>query len=217
LRKITLITCILLSILVSLSNKLSGQQGEFGLGVFAYSGMSQIDGDDLRGFQYFSYEFGMSGTYATSEKTLLMISLSYGKQGSERGSEDRPLLSNKYLAEVDYNRASLLASYRWKFGFDWDGEYKYYLDTGLKYSRILDVESRLTASSVNDPYQLLASDFQSQFLSIQFGLGIKLLKNLGLGFRYEHGLQNLLEESDDLRLNRLIPFEIGLALNYNIF
>ena len=111
----------------------------------------------------------------------------------------------------------MLAAYRWKFGFDWDREYKYYLDTGLKYSRILDVESRLTASSVNDPYQLLASDFQSQFLSIQFGLGIKLLKNLGLGFRYEHGLQNLLEESDDLRLNRLIPFEIGLALNYNIF
>lgn len=190
---------------------------EFRFGANAGFSLSQIEGDNLRGFRKINPEIGILGGYKISEADEIIVSLSYENSGSKRGNESNPLVQGKYLNEVDMNQASLGLLYSRNFSPDWDGTYKYRAYAGVRYNRIMQIKSSTVSSSIADTYTLDDNnDFKSNYLNLQMGFGFSLSPNFILDLGYFHALQSIVHNTEDLRISKMIPFGLKCSLAYYI-
>ena len=84
---------------------------DFHFGVSAGVIFSQIDGDELSGFNKVGGEFGLLGGYSINDANWLVLNLQYSSFGSQRKDEDSGLSSEIGLRSINVLAAySLLAA-----------------------------------------------------------------------------------------------------------
>ena len=192
----------------------SAQEGHFRFGARTSFGLSQVEGDNLRGFNHSSYEFALLGGYRFLDQSEFAVALNVEHLGSSRGGEDNPSNPGRYLASMDLDQMGLSLSYIRNINPDWDGTYKYRFMTGLKLNRILKSDVNVISGSVNDIYNIGEDDIRSQYISMHLGFGTHLSKNFTLDLNYEHGIQSILKDSEQNRFNKFLPFQLKLSLSY---
>jgi len=192
----------------------SAQSNSFSFGFRVAGNLSQIEGDNLRGFKKVNPEIGLLGGYGFSSVDEFQLSLNYESAGSNRQGEDVPLISGNYLAEVDMNQISLFFAYARSFAEDWDGRHRYRAYTGFKMNRIMNSESNLRGATINDTYELQDGDFKNIYWSFRSGISMHAGPRLLLGLFYDHALESVLKSSEEIQLNKLIPFNLGIDVSY---
>jgi len=200
--------------LILLASLVSAQSNGFSFGLRVAGNLSQIEGDNLRGFKKVNPEIGLLGGYWFSRVDEFQLSLNYESAGSNRQGEDVPLISGNYLAEVEMNQISLFLAYARSFAEDWDGQHKYRAYTGFKMNRIMNSESSLRGATINDTYELQDGDFKNIYWSFRSGISMHAGPRLLLGLFYDHALESALKSSDEIQLNKLIPFNLGIDVSY---
>ncbi len=207
---------ITLVFLMFLASEILAQE-TFRFGVSGGFGLSQIEGDNLKGFRKASYETSLLGGFLFKDRNEIIVALGYEQLGSKRKGEDAPRISGNYLSEIDMSQMSLFVAYAKPFNQDWDGSYKLRAKAGLKYNRLLSHNARLVSSSIVDDYELADEDFNSSYLSLRLGIGAKIGSRFLLEVNYEHALQSIIKDSEEIRLNKLIPFGLSVGLSYYLF
>ena len=185
--------------LMCLSTLSYGQRFHFGVDAAVVA--SQVDGDELSGFNKIGYQAGLVGGYSFSDAHWLVLELQYAEFGSRRRNEDIEM-----NLEMDLGSINVLAAYSLRFGDSWDGIRKFRVLVGPKFQRLLKVEG----PNVNE------STLQRSFVSAHVGLSYVISESLLIDLSYTHAFGNLLLEP--LRsTDSLVPYYLALGLNYYIF
>lgn len=94
---------------------------------------SQVDGDNLRGFNKLGYSAGLLGGFALSEESWFVLELQYTTFGSNQRKERSPV-----RLETDFRSINVLLGYALRFGDAWDGSKKFRALGGLRLHSILE-------------------------------------------------------------------------------
>ena len=193
----------------------SQKQG-FNFGIQTGINLSQIEGDNLRGFNKVGYNIGWLGGYSFNATNEIIVSGLYERLGSDRSGTRTSRFGNRPLAEVNLQLASIFLAFSQKIGDSWDGSQKFRYVVGLKYNNILSEKSQLFYGDIDDNLQLTKEDFKKHYISMKLGLGILIHKKTALDLYYEHALQNIIYSENATPLNKLVPFSLGLSISYYI-
>lgn len=189
-------TKILIALIIfglSAHNHLWAQEtGTFSAGLIAGLNASQIDGDQIAGFNRIGLTAGIRGSAQLSEKLDFNVEFLY----SERGS--RPDLFNSQF-DPEINISLKYAEVPVYIGFyDWlvDDYYKVKVHAGLSYGRL--IQSSTVDAFVDDPLdlELLSDSFNDNDLSWIIGASLFFSKNVGMTIRYTRYINKLLNPAD---------------------
>lgn len=190
------------------------QSKKFNFGVQLSGLLTQIEGDNLRGFSYPSFGFGLLGGYNFTPNAELLVAGSYELIGSQKGDETPSNITNKALAEVKVKQVSLFMAYAKRFGDDWDGSYNFRYHAGIKFNNILKEDGKLFTAIIEDNPQFNKSDFKNKYFSLRIGIGLYVSNHFIVDIFYEHSLQNILAVERVNTISKLVPFYLGLNLSY---
>ncbi len=197
-------------------NSLFSQIQRFDLGLQSSVNLTQIEGDNLRGFKNLGYSLGWHGGYNFDDHNQLIIAGLYEKIGSDRSGTKASPLTNRTLAEIDFQVISIYLGYSKKVGDSWDGELRFRFATGLKLNHFLKQQSKLFTGRVDYNPILTDADFKKRYVSFRMSIGLLIFKNTILNLSYDHSIQNILTTQNDLPVSKLVPFYLGLGLSYYI-
>jgi len=152
-----------------------------GSAVFGFN-VSQIDGDELIGFDKGGLTGGFKLNYPLLKKSDLSLEMLYSQRGS------RPKLfsaDNNLTINLNYFELPLLIDYK-----DWwmpdDEFYKVGIEGGFSYSYLISVSSNnATVEDVNN--------FKKSDLAYLIGARLNFNKHWALNLRYTHGLFKIYE------------------------
>ncbi len=191
--------------------------GQFRFGVFAGPTLSQVDGDNLRGFRYTGISTGLLGGYKFNSGNSLVVDLGFNTLGSKKGSENIPRDGNKILLETNLQTVNILVGYQFLFGNRWDGKKYYLMRGGINYNRILNKSNTILTNNFGIMETEIADeDFISQYFSINFSLGKILTQKFVIRFGIDYGLNNLLKSSQ-YNISSISPYQIYFNINYYVF
>lgn len=195
---------------------LFSQTQRFNLGFQSAVYFTQIEGDNLRGFNNLGYSVGWLGGYNFNANNELIFSGLYEKIGSNRNGTKTSGLEHRPLAEVDLQVVSIHLAFSKKFGDSWDGENRFRYTTGLKFNNLLKQNSKLYTGIFDYNPELIDEDFKKRYISLKLSVGLIIMKRSILDLTYEHSLQNILHSHIDSPISKLVPFYLGLSLSYYI-
>ena len=190
---------MLVLLLVIVGHSALAQKFHFGINAAGIA--SQVDGDELNGFNKFGFRAGLLGGYSFTDAHWLVVELQYAEYGSRKRNEDVEM-----NFEVDMGSINVLAAYSWRFGDSWDGYRKFRLLFGPQYNRILN------GSGPNITTDALRSGYISLHGAFSYVINEALLVDLS----YTHSINNVLKEPMAMTDN-LVPYYLSLGLNYYIF
>lgn len=166
----------------------------FGSGVFAGLNLSQIDGDDMQGYDKLGINAGLRGIAYIIPKLEFHTELAYNQRGSQSKGYSHSNGDGRKMM-LDYASINALVVIN-----DWFHPIKefyrlqFYGGVGT---------GRLIRSNVDDPAgdadqrQLPLSQlppyFNSTDLSMIFGLNLKMVDNAGVTFRFNRSINKLLD------------------------
>jgi len=179
---------------------ISAQKFHFGLNAAVTA--SQVDGDNLRGFNKIGYSAGLTGGYAFSPVSWMVVELQYTTFGSAHGNENSPI-----KLETDIRTINTLCAYSVRFGDAWDGVARFRAVAGPRFHAV----QHAVLGNTNDRNQL-----KKTFFSLHLGCGMLLTENLLLDLGYQHVLGNILE-ADVPGIDRLRPFFLSLGLTCYLY
>ena len=187
-----------LTILMSVESNAQDQKFHFGasLGFIA----SQVDGDDLKGFNKFGFQGGLLSGYSLNEHNWLVVELQYSSFGSAKRGEDADL-----NLEVGLQSINVLLGYSLRFLDTWDGEQKMRVIVGPKFQRLIEV----------DGPNLTKEQLKSLFVSANVGLSYIVTNAFIIDLTYTHGLANILKEPLS-QADSLVPYYLTLGVSYYI-
>lgn len=190
LKKTGIAICFLF--LIFSAHDLVGQK--FGGGLILGLNASQIDGDQLAGYDKLGLTGGLQVSYALNKPWRLAMELLY----SQRGSQTDLLVNTggpRRQIDLKYIEIPVIAKYE-----DWFVEngsyYKVNAEAGLSYGYLFN------AFTAEDNEKEPADDLLKNDISMLIGGNYFFNKNLGLGFRYTRALTKLkkFEDTDQLSL-----------------
>lgn len=193
---------------------LSAQRPGFSFGLRTAVNQSQIEGDNLSGFKKSNFEIGLLGGFEFSKADEFQLSLNYETAGSKRHGENVPIIPGNYLVQLELNQISVHFAYARSFSEDWDGNFKYRAYTGFKMNRIMNSETQVMGTNLNNRFEIRDEDFKRNYWSFRSGIAIIIARRMLLGFFYDHALESILQPSEEIPLNRLIPYNFGLDFSY---
>lgn len=163
------------------------QERRFNAGLIAGLNASQIDGDQLAGFNRIGVTAGIRGSAVLSERFDLNVEMLYSQRGS------RPDIFNALL-EPDINISLQYAEVPVYIGFyDWkkDDYYKVKVHAGVSYGRL--IKASTLDAYVDDQVDLedLSDSFNSNDLSWIIGASIYFSKHFGMTLRYTRFVNKL--------------------------
>lgn len=159
---------------------------------------SQIDGDDLAGFNKVGLTGGFKLDSPLNDKWDMSLEMLYSKRGSSTGfgfGGDANLTSLQYLS------VPILVSLK-----DWyikDEDYHKVSAHGG-----LDFGYMFSAKSTNDIYQADVNNFKKVDISLLVGINYKFTRKLGLTIRYTRSYTSLLP-------NNVISYFITIRTEYS--
>ena len=193
----TILAAVLCNLLIY--QPVSGQDFHFGASAAMIA--SQVDGDDLNGFNKFGGEFGLLGGYSINDANWLVLNLQYASFGSRRTDEDSGVSS-----EIGLRSINVLPAYSLRFGDSWDGQKKFRLVVGPKFQRIIGVESR----------DFEREDLRTMFVSGNLGLSYLISNSFIIDLTYTHSFQNIVKNPSE-KTDTLIPYYLSFGLSYYLY
>ena len=164
--------------------------------------ISQVDGDNLRGFNKIGFSIGLLSGYSLSDNSALVVDLQYATFGSAQSKE----FGNPYL-ETEIQTINMLAGYSLRFGDSWDGSKKFRILIGPRLHAIQ--KSRLGRNHVS-------GGLDRYFVSANLGFGVYLSNSFVLDINYNHGLSNILKTPME-SVEKLNPYYLSLGLTYYLY
>ena len=202
-------------VFVCLTSITWSQERKFDFGLSTQLNLSQIEGDNLRGFRKIGPGFSLLGGYKINSKNRLHLSLHLDKIGSEKGSESISPFSSNLLISLDYWKYSIYLGYDVKFHEDWEGNFRWGLLSGLKLNSISSFDINVTARS-NLINSISEDDILKRYLSLNIQPYYNLSKHTNIFLSYEHSLKSILKSSEESSATKLVPFGLALGITYFI-
>ncbi|MEM9834903.1 MAG: porin family protein [Bacteroidota bacterium] len=170
-------------LLLSCFTAVKGQT--FQASVLAGFNMSQIDGDELSGFNSLGFNGGLRVLAVLSDRWRVGPELLFSQQGSRRGVNE--FTSDFERVSLNTVEVPLMVYFK-----DW----RFTAEAGLAYQRLINY-------TIEDPGGAdISEDFQfrDNLLNIQFGVTLYLRPNLGINFRWSEHLTDIEANDGNLTL-----------------
>jgi hypothetical protein len=190
---------------------LSAQKFQFGVNTSLI--LSQIEGDQLRGFNKVGFSYGLVGGYSFNPSNWLVVSLNSSTFGSKKNEEKPSSVNNKILIETQLRTINVLFAYSRRFGDSWDNTKKYRALIGTRIHKTVDHETKVFDAFVTEPISFEDQDFKSTFFSVELGIGAFLRKDLLIDLTYNHVPINILKETK-ANIVKSAPFYLSVNLSY---
>ena len=171
---------LLLSAVYLLPGSAVAQEQRFKAGIILGVNASQINGDDIAGFDKLGLRGGLRGIILLGERSDLTVDLLF----SERGSASELVPNNQSLRRIvrtRYVEVPVLFNYR-----DWlspKGHYQVHIAGGLSYGRLFD--TFVDAFGVIEEEQV---NFSNNDLSLVVGVGYAPSPKLEFAVRYNRSV-----------------------------
>ena len=175
------------------------QAQRFNASILAGVNLSQIDGDDLIGYNRLGINVGGKVAAVLTKRLELNFELLYSQKGSNRNRTD------SFRSTFDDIRLNFVEVPVYISFSDW----KFKINAGMSYGRLIDY-------SVNDFVEgdvTESFDFNSDIFSFIVGATYYFRENFGLNIRWSNTLSNIQADPD---ATRLIDRTIGIRFLYQI-
>ncbi len=169
------------------------QELRFGTGAFFGYNLSQIDGDDMQGYDLPGINFGIRGIAYLMPKLEFHTELSYSQQGSQSKNYNDNIKAGRQL-KLDYGGITGIIAIN-----DWfhpvKEYYRFQLTAGTSLKRVVrtsikdESRSNIRSTNFNDVFPYLESTDFAMILGANF----LLARKLGLSFRYNRSLNKILD------------------------
>ena len=201
-------------VLISSTDPLLSQKDVFNFGVEVGVMFSQIDGDNMTGFNKTGYEFSLNSGFNINESNEIVVATSFQRLGSSRDNERIPYVDDYYLIELDIQQVGLTFGYAFSYGENAFKFKQFRTLIALKTNVLIDVESNVIARKRPSTPDFVKQDFRSYYLSAKIATGINIGQHVILGFNFDMSLQNIIRTTDKFGVQSLRPTQIGLGLSY---
>ena len=194
--KFNTICFIMILALMSLNATLLTAQSPFKAGVSVGLNLAQIDGDHQFGYDKRGFGFGLRGGVVVRKNFDIMTELLYVQKGASPKSS-QPFDSRRAEIELKYAEVPLLLNYHFKkndLGF-----YKWTIQIGASYGRLLKSTSVVTKKSMLDSMatvSLSQENYKKQDISFIVGAAYNIRSNLGISIRHTVSITKMYENPD---------------------
>ena len=171
-------------------------QSPFKAGVSVGLNLAQIDGDHQFGYDKRGFGFGLRGGVVVRKNFDIMTELLYVQKGASPKST-QPFDSRRAEIELKYAEVPLLFSYHFQkndLGF-----YKWTIQGGASYGRLLKSTSVVTKKSTLDSLATISlsqENYKKHDISFIIGFTYNIRSNLGINIRHSVSLTTLYENPD---------------------
>ena len=189
----------------------------FGAGLIGGMTASQIDGDDLAGYNKLGFTAGIRGTAEIKPWLDFAVELLYSQRGSR--SEARLSTSpSRRKIELGYIELPLMIILKdWKYNADSkrNSYYKVRALAGISVGRLISASS-FDNSGLESFDDNLADAFNSNDLGFLIGLGYNFTKNLGIEGRFNRSMNKLFVPEGDTPLapSSMVGYFFSFTLQY---
>lgn len=201
---IRIIFAVILLILLSIT--VNGQQFFKG-GIVGGLNLSQIDGDQLAGYDKIGLSAGGKVEFALNSTFDMAVEFLF----SQRGSRSRIIPGNFGDVQVIHlNYAELPVIVQWN---DWWIEdrafYRFHINGGLSLGRLINVRTALHSASIVD-------NFRDNDLSFIIGAGYSFNPHSRIGLRYTRSLTKMykFDSNDQAQFDSLLGYFITIRTEY---
>lgn len=192
-------------------NFLEVQAQTFGASIVAGISPSQIDGDDLAGFNKLGYMAGLKGIINYSERLEFNIDFLYSARGAKSSALD------PVIREINTSYIELPLLVRLK---DWksadDTYHRVSAFGGFVFGRLINATIEDEVNSVT--FDALVDEFNQTDLSGRIGISYHWSYNFGVSMSYTHNINRLYNHNKGIvNYDRpLVPKFLTFRLEYRI-
>jgi outer membrane receptor protein involved in Fe transport len=194
-----------------LSDRLSGQR--FAAAAIAGLNASQVDGDELAGFDKLGLTGGIKAVMLFDSPLRLNMEFLY----SERGSQP-DVFNPEYDPDIRITLKYAELPFYVSYGDWWQADGKYYkvdFHGGISYARLISARTFDYYHSSDMSLDLLVPYFNDNDFSWFLGFDYRLNQHWGLTFRYTRGITPLLSpEKHQLSAPRLLSYFLTFRFEY---
>lgn len=185
----------------------------FGAAIVAGMNASQIDGDQLAGYDKIGLTAGFKTMIQFESAVKLNIEFLYAERGS------RPNIWNaQYDPDINITLQYMEIPFYVSIGDWWqeEGEYhKVSAHAGFSYGRLIDAKTVDYYNSAEESYDKLVPYFNQNDISWLIGVSYRFSPRFGVMGRYTRGITPLLDpEKNNLNTQRLLTYLLTLRLEY---
>jgi hypothetical protein len=185
----------------------------FSAGMLAGFNASQIDGDDLAGFDKLSLTGGFKATMEFESAFNMNVEFLYSGRGSQPD-----VFNPEYDPDIEITLKYIELPVYMSLGDWWQEEGEYYkvsVHGGLSYARLIDAQTFDYANSSEESLDLLVPYFTENDLSWLLGINYRWSPRWGVTARYTRGIIPLLDpEKHDLDTKRLLSYFLTFRFEY---
>ncbi len=196
-----------LVVLLILGSKLSACAQTFDFGIESGVGLSQIDGDNLVGFNKVSFDANIFTSVRFWENSNWKSSIGFGTLGSRRFDERSDIGIKKIvLRRITISNALL-------FGIDdsWDGQSQHKIGFGVTYSRMISEKVTLINATVLTDEN--SNIFGHNAFSGRLIYSYSVSPNIHIGLEGEYFFTNILTgRIDNVRIIK--PYQLQTIIGY---
>jgi len=174
----------------------SKKQSIFGLSILGGMNLSQIDGDNFKGYDNIGLYAGLRGSMKFSTIMQMRIELLYSQKGSKfestRGAAEG--VKDRHI-KLNYAEIPILFAYRINRE---SAKTALWVEGGISIARLLssDVQDSDNPTDKEFLFSDIEDDFKPMDFSLIGGFGVDPLPNLGFGFRITWGLTKFYKNED---------------------
>lgn len=197
-----IVGCVYRLLLVGLLIVPASEAQTFHFGGNAALALSQVDGDNLKGFHKVGYSAGLIGGYSLSSASWIVVELQYTTFGSRHENEESPV-----RLETAFRTVNMLLGYSLRFGDAWDGVPRFRAIAGPRVHAV----HQATLGAIDDREQV-----RSPFITLHLGVGMLATEDLLIDVRYNHTLGNILERQIP-EIQKLTPYYLSIGLAWYLY
>lgn len=200
-----------LAVLAFIPARMRAQQ--FSGSILAGVNASQIDGDQLAGFDKIGLTGGIKATIETESIIDYHVEFLYSQRGSRRD-----IFNPEYDPDIEISLRYIELPVYVSISDWWQPELEYHkisAHAGVSYGRLISSKAIDNANPDDQSFARLTEFFNQNDLSWFAGATIRFTPNWGATFRYTRGITPLLNpEKHDLDMKRLLNYLITIRLEY---
>jgi len=196
-----------------ITTSIYSQKIEFNLGLSAGFLSSQVEGDNLKGFNMSGFSLGLNGGFNINDNSEIVVATVFQKLGSARDGEPFQINSGNRLTEIEMRQIGIEMGYAISFGANQNGVNQFRQLIAFKLNAIGKIDGKFFPNTNAGPV-LEKQDFGRYYLSSKLAFGMYITQKWSLDFNLEYGLQSIIDPREEFGIERLVPFHYGLGLSY---
>lgn len=207
---------ILVSIVVFVIGHSSCYSQHFSLAIGAAGGASQMDGDNLFGFDKFMFKGWVQPTYRHNKHLTTIFRLGFGSNGSQYPGTVVENDIQKLQVSHEFYELYFLLGEEFNFGGFGKVEGPHSFLLGLSLNRNFNwVTSTNQNKFAISQFEVDPVSFKSQGIALHFSYLYRLTSRLKATALLDYYLTNLLE-IDFLKVRKIYPITLGVGLQFEI-